>query len=83
MSEKIAKLILTKFLGEYLENIDSEHIGVGVNNILIINIRFGQVQYHWIIYKLNQVPFINLIYLYKYCMGKLVKLISLFLIKVF
>jgi hypothetical protein len=30
MSEKIAKMILSKFLGEYLDNIDSENIAVGV-----------------------------------------------------
>lgn len=34
MTSEIAKVILTKFLGEYLDGIDSNSIGVGViNNI--------------------------------------------------
>ena len=32
MSSEIAKVIITKFLGEYLENIDSDNIAVGVSS---------------------------------------------------
>lgn len=36
MASEIAKMFLNKFLGEYLEGIDSDSIGVGVKTIINI-----------------------------------------------
>jgi hypothetical protein len=35
MSEKIARVILSRFLGEYLDNMDSDQITVGVTTIYL------------------------------------------------
>jgi len=44
MSSEIARVIIKKFLGDYLENIDSENIAVGVSLILFyfVDYRSGQ-----------------------------------------
>ena len=39
MSAEIARVVITRVLGEYLENIDSENIAVGV--IIPINLNFS------------------------------------------